>query len=108
MVGDPGTRRPFPWHRPETWDRTTLGQYREFARLRRANHALRRGGLRWAHAEGDALVYLRESERQRLLVLAARTEHGRCAFPPAHSAWPARHQPCTATPILCDPIPTAP
>jgi alpha-glucosidase len=80
-VGDPGTRRPFPWHRPETWDRTTLGHYRELARLRRANHALRQGGLRWAHAQGDALVYLRESERQRLLVLAARAEHGPLRLP---------------------------
>jgi alpha-glucosidase len=71
-VGDPGTRRPFPWDRPQTWDRTTLDRYRRLAALRRANHALRHGGLRWVHAEGDALVYLRESERQRLLVLAAR------------------------------------
>lgn len=47
-VGDPGTRQPFPWHRPEAWDRATLGYYRELAGLRRANHALRRGGLRWA------------------------------------------------------------
>jgi alpha-glucosidase len=74
-VHDAGARRPFPWHRPEAWDRTTLGYYRQLAALRRANHALRRGGLRWAHAEGDALVFLRESERQRLLVFAARAGH---------------------------------
>jgi alpha-glucosidase len=71
-VGDPGTRQPFPWDRPQSWDRATLDRYRRLAALRRANHALRRGGLRWVHAEGDALVYLRESGRQRLLVLAAR------------------------------------
>jgi alpha-glucosidase len=80
-VGDPGTRQPFPWHRPEAWDRATLGHYRELAGLRRANHALRRGGLRWAHAEGDALAFLRESERQRLLVLAARAGHGPLRLP---------------------------
>jgi alpha-glucosidase len=74
-VGDPGTRQPFPWHRPEAWDRTTLARYRELAALRRDCHALRRGGLRWVHAEGDALAFLRESERQRLLVLAARAGH---------------------------------
>jgi hypothetical protein len=56
-------------------DRTTLDRYRRLAALRRANHALRRGGLRWAHAEGDAIVFLRESERQRLLALAARAGH---------------------------------
>lgn len=80
-VGDPGTRRPFPWHRPDVWDRTTLARYRELAALRRACHALRRGGLRWAHAEGDAIAFLRESERQRLLVLAARAEHGPLRLP---------------------------
>jgi alpha-glucosidase len=74
-VGDAGARQPFPWHRPERWDRTTLARYRELGGLRRSNHALRRGGLRWAHAEGDVLVYLRESEHQRLLVLAARAGH---------------------------------
>jgi alpha-glucosidase len=80
-VGDPGTRQPFPWHRPGSWDRTTLYRYRDLAALRRANHALRRGGLRWVAASGDALVYLRESERQRLLVLAARAEHGPLRLP---------------------------
>ena len=37
-----------------------LARYRELAALRRACHALRRGGLRWAHAEGDAIAFLRE------------------------------------------------
>jgi alpha-glucosidase len=80
-VGGEGARQPFPWHRPEAWDRTTLARYRELAALRRASDALRRGGLRWVHAEGDALVYLRESERQRLLVLAARAGHGPLRLP---------------------------
>jgi alpha-glucosidase len=82
-VGDPGARRPFPWHRSQEWDRTTLDHYRELAALRRASHALRRGGLRWAHVEGDALVFLRESERQRLLVLAARAGHPPIRLPAA-------------------------
>jgi alpha-glucosidase len=68
-------RRPFPWHRPETWDRVTLDRYRTLAALRRSHHALRRGGLRWVHAGGDVLAYLRESGRERLLVLAARAPH---------------------------------
>ena len=80
-VGDPGTRQPFPWHRPEVWDRTTLARYRELASLRRDHHALRSGGLRWAHAEGDAIAFLRESERQRLLVLAARAGQGPLRLP---------------------------
>jgi alpha-glucosidase len=68
-------RRPFPWHQPERWDRATLRRYRTLGALRRSHDALRRGGLRWVHAEGDALAFLRESEHERLLVLAARAAH---------------------------------
>jgi len=76
-------RRPFPWHRPDSWDRRTLATYRELAALRRSHRALRRGGMRWVHAAGDALVYLRESEQERLLVLAARAPHDPVRIPAA-------------------------
>jgi len=76
-------RRPFPWHRPGSWDRRTLGYYLELAALRRDHHCLRRGGLRWVHAEGDTLVYLRESVHERLLVLAARAPHDPLTVPAA-------------------------
>ena len=69
------SRRPFPWHRPETWDTVTFARYRALAALRRSSPALRRGGLRWVTAEGDQLTFLRESGEQRLLVLAARGPH---------------------------------
>jgi alpha-glucosidase len=65
-------RTPFPWSREDSWDRHTLATYRALAALRRDSEALRRGGLRWVAASGDALVYLRESPRERLLVLALR------------------------------------
>ncbi|GIH93562.1 glycoside hydrolase family 13 protein [Planobispora siamensis] len=68
-------RRPFPWHRRDRWDRRTMVCYRRLARLRREHEALRRGGLRWVHAAGDALCFLRESARERLLILAARAPH---------------------------------
>ena len=68
-------RRPYPWHRPHAWDRRTLRAYQGLAALRRAHGALRHGGLRWVHAHGDALAFLRESDDERLLVLAARAAH---------------------------------
>lgn len=81
LVGGEDARRPFPWHRPERWDRTTLRRYRALGALRRSHHALRRGGLRWVHAEGDTLAFLRESEQERLLVLAARAGHAPLRLP---------------------------
>jgi alpha-glucosidase len=106
-VGDPGTRQPFPWHRPEAWDRTTLGRYRELAGLRRANHALRRGGLRWSTPLATRSCTCARASASGSLSSPPGPGMGRCAFPPAHSAWPARHPTCTATPARCGPTLTA-
>ena len=61
-----------PWNRTERWDTGTLARYRALIGLRRSSHALRRGGLRWVHVDGDSLVFLRESARESVLVLARR------------------------------------
>lgn len=66
------SRRPFPWHRRDAWDDETLATYAALARLRRDHEALRRGGLRWAHADDDALVFLREHPAGSVLVAARR------------------------------------
>ncbi|NYG54821.1 glycoside hydrolase family 13 protein [Nocardioides perillae] len=65
-------RRPMPWHRRESWDEATLATYAALARLRADLPALRRGGLRWAHASDDALAWLREHPDGSVLVLARR------------------------------------
>ncbi len=65
-------RRPMPWHDESRWDRATLATYGDLARLRRAEVALRRGSLRWVHADGDTLAYLREHPEGSLLVVARR------------------------------------
>ena len=65
-------RTPYPWERPETWDEATLSAYRWWIALRRAHVALRRGSMRWLHASGDAMTYLREHPDETLLVHATR------------------------------------
>ena len=65
-------RRPMPWHRPDEWDHLTLERYRALIAVRRDSEALRRGGLRWAHVDGDAIAFLRETESERVMVLARR------------------------------------
>jgi alpha-glucosidase len=71
-VNGEDSRRPMPWHRPETWDRATLERYRALLAVRAGSAALRRGGLRWAHVDDDALCFLRETADERMLVLARR------------------------------------
>ena len=63
-------RRTMPWDRPEAWDRVLLEDYRRLVALRRSSDALARGGIRYAHVSDDAIAYLRETPRERLLCLA--------------------------------------
>ena len=67
-------RRPMPWHEKD-WDVELLAVYRGLIGARRASAALRHGGLRWVHAEGDAIVFLRESLEETALVHVARAGH---------------------------------
>jgi alpha-glucosidase len=66
------SRTPMPWNRPEDRHQPTLEAYQALLRLRRDSPALRRGGLRWIHADADSLVFLREQEHESILVSVAR------------------------------------
>ena len=76
LLGEDGNtcRQPFPAD-PATWDHVLLDGYRALITLRHASPALQTGSLRWLYAEGDALVFLRETEGERLLIHAARAAH---------------------------------
>ncbi len=67
-------RRTMPWDRPDAWDRVLLEDYRRLVALRRSSDALARGGIRYAHVSDDAIAYLRETPRERLLCLATRDD----------------------------------
>jgi alpha-glucosidase len=68
-------RRTMPWQDPAAWDEGLLETYRRLLHLRRSSDALARGGIRYLHVSDDAVLYLRESKAERLLCLAARTDH---------------------------------
>lgn len=67
-------RRPMPWDE-QHWDTRILAVYTGLIAARRASPALREGGLRWVHADGDAIVFLREEEGETALVHVARAAH---------------------------------
>jgi alpha-glucosidase len=71
-----------PWADPP--DPTMLDVYRRLGALRAGSPALRRGGLRWLRATDDALVFLRESRHERLLVQVSRADHDPVRLPAAH------------------------
>lgn len=90
MAGDFGEdgRRPMPWQdrgRPGgRWDEDLLEAYRQLIRTRRASPALSAGGMRWLHAEDDAMVFVREHPDETVLVHVARHAH-----PDVHVVLPA-------------------
>ncbi|MCU1433180.1 MAG: glycoside hydrolase family 13 protein [Actinotalea sp.] len=76
-VGATGTtgehaRVTMPWDRPDRWGTATFELYRRLVAVRRGSVALRRGGLRWLAVQDDAVVLLRETAEERVLVVAAR------------------------------------
>jgi alpha-glucosidase len=74
-------RRTMPWDAPESWDAELLGAYRRLIALRRSSDALAHGGMRYVHVSDEAIAYMRESRRERLLCLAARAPHDPITVP---------------------------
>ncbi|MFI6318437.1 glycoside hydrolase family 13 protein [Nonomuraea sp. NPDC050556] len=75
------SRTPMPWNRPQDRDESTHEAYKTLFALRRAEPALRHGGLRWLHADADCLVFLRETAEESLLVCARRAPGEPLALP---------------------------
>jgi len=73
LTGDSSeqARCPMPWD-ADAWDDEFLSWYRTMISVRNNHHALRHGGFRWIHTEPDAVVFLRETAEERLLVRTAR------------------------------------
>jgi alpha-glucosidase len=62
-------RRTMPWGREDSWDRALVAEYRRLADLRRSSDA------------PDAIAYLRETEDERLLCVAARADQAPLRLP---------------------------
>lgn len=68
---DPDNRRCMVWNE-ESWNHRVYDCYRRMARLRRRSQALCEGGFQMLLAERETLAFLRESENERILVVARR------------------------------------
>ena len=74
------SRRPMPWHDTSSWNHDLHAWYKTLIALRRSSDALARGSLRFIHVDADAVVYIRETESEQLLCLAARAPHTAIKF----------------------------
>lgn len=66
------SRTPMPWAEVERVVKDLRTSYARLGLIRREHPALTEGSVRWIHAEGDALVFIRESVESSVLVMAAR------------------------------------
>ncbi|WP_341973739.1 glycoside hydrolase family 13 protein [Microbacterium sp. LWO13-1.2] len=72
-VDGEASRTPIPWGTetaPDVAERLSL--YRDLVALRRGHPVLGTGGLRWLHVDDAAVVFVRESADESVLVLATR------------------------------------
>ena len=66
------SRTPMPWNDPDRVLADLRDDYAALAALRRDQPALTGGGIRWLHAHGDALAFVRETAGSSVLVVVAR------------------------------------
>lgn len=59
---DPECRRTYPWQHEQRQDKTTLEHVRRLAHVRAEEPALRRGSVRFLHADGRLAAFAREPE----------------------------------------------
>ena len=66
------SRTPMPWNDPDRVLDDLQDDYAALAALRRDQPALTGGGIRWLHADGDALAFVRETAGASVLVVVTR------------------------------------
>ena len=67
------SRSPFPWERESEWDMKLRVLYKELITIRRSSDALAEGGLHWLSIAPEHLVFVRESNQERILVVSVRS-----------------------------------
>ncbi|CAB4702356.1 MAG: glycoside hydrolase family 13 protein [Actinobacteria bacterium] len=66
-------RRTINWDDKDTWDTDFLAEVKKLIAIRRKSHALSDGGLQWVVTENNYVAYIRESKKEKLLVVVTRT-----------------------------------
>jgi cyclomaltodextrinase / maltogenic alpha-amylase / neopullulanase len=92
---DEDTRRPFPWHAPETWDHALLEYHKRLIAMRLAHGALRDGAFHRLYADEAVYAFARQGDGETILVAVNVAEEPRTVVIPAgeHFADGAQLQP---------------
>jgi alpha-glucosidase len=66
-------RRTIDWEHPKKWDNELFTEFKKLIALRKKSHAISNGGLRWIDVSANSIAFLRESEKESVLVFVARS-----------------------------------
>ncbi|MDP1712618.1 MAG: glycoside hydrolase family 13 protein [Candidatus Nanopelagicaceae bacterium] len=67
------SRRTIDWEHSKKWDNELFAEFKKLIALRKKSHAISNGGLRWIDISPNSIAYLRESEKESVLVFVARS-----------------------------------
>ncbi len=87
-VPDYMARAPFPWDRPELWQRDVLAYHKELIAIRKAHKPLRRGTYHILYADQDVYVFGRRFSGEVLLVAVNAAEATRIVEAPVEGLVP--------------------
>jgi alpha-glucosidase len=75
------SRTPIPWNGERKTDPTMIHTYARLAQIRKKHRALVEGSMRWLYVSSEAMVFIRESKTESVLVIASRGKDRRVEFP---------------------------
>jgi alpha-glucosidase len=75
------SRTPIPWNGERKTDPTMIHTYSRLAQIRKKHRALVEGSMRWLYVSTEAMVFIRESKTESVLVIASRGKDRRVEFP---------------------------
>ena len=75
------SRTPIPWNGERKTDPTMIETYARLAQIRKKHRALVEGSMRWLYVSQEAMVFIRESKTESVLVIASRGKDRKVEFP---------------------------
>lgn len=80
-INGENSRTPIPWNGERKTDPSIIHSYTRLAQIRKKHRALVEGSMRWLYVSKEAMVFIRESKTESVLVVASRGKDRRVEFP---------------------------
>jgi alpha-glucosidase len=75
------SRTPIPWNGERKSDPTMIETYAKLSQIRKKHRSLVEGSMRWLYLSREAMVFIRESKTESVLVIASRGKDRKVEFP---------------------------